>query len=123
MYGAPTDVKIKKLSQSGNDEETSNVAVYQASFTTLTPAMRERLVLGVMKPTEPNSFLRIFIFHIFFSSDRKAYISAAIVGDGLFLLITTTTSVRFGKLEGSLRKIAQSFSAIPAPRSNFNQRK
>lgn len=97
MYGAPTDVKIKKLSQSSSGEDTSNMAVYQASFTTLTPAMRE--------------------------SDRKAYISAAIVGDGLFLLITTTTSVRFGKLDGLLRKVAQSFSAIPAPKSNFNQRK
>lgn len=91
MYGAPTDVKIKKLSQSSSSD------IYQATFTTLTPAMRE--------------------------SDRKAYISASVVGDGLFLLVTTTTAVRFGKLEGSLRKVAESFSAIPAPKSNFNQRK
>jgi len=49
MYGAPTDVKIKKLSQSSSSDDTSKdsgMAVYQASFTTLTPAMRERLVGG-----------------------------------------------------------------------------
>lgn len=91
MYGVPTDVKIKKISQ------TTGAAIYQASFTTLTPAMRE--------------------------SDRKAYISAAVVGNGLFLLVTTTSSVRFGKLEGALRKVADSFSAISAPKSNLNQRK
>ncbi|KAL7550681.1 hypothetical protein ACHAWF_013901, partial [Thalassiosira exigua] len=54
---------------------------------------------------------------------RKAYISAAVVGGGLFLLVTTTTSVRFGKLEQVMRKVADSFTAIPAPKSSFNQRK
>lgn len=54
-YGTPTDVKIKKISQTTNASD----AIYQAKFTTLTPAMRE--------------------------SDRKAFISASVVGDGLFL--------------------------------------
>jgi len=94
MYGVPTDIKIKKTPpQSGSDSTT----VYQASFTALTPAMRE--------------------------SDRKAYISASVVGNGLFLLVTTTTATRFGKLEGTLRKVADSFTAISAPKSNLNPRK
>ena len=38
MYGSPTDVRIKKLSSGGD----GNTALYQATFTTLTPAMRER---------------------------------------------------------------------------------
>lgn len=37
MYGAPTDIRIKRVSIDGG-----NMNVYQASFTTLTPAMRER---------------------------------------------------------------------------------
>ncbi|KAL7530586.1 hypothetical protein ACHAXR_004454 [Thalassiosira sp. AJA248-18] len=94
MYGSPTDIKIKKVPQTNGD---SGTAIYQATFTTLTPAMRE--------------------------SDRKCYIAAAIVGDGLFLLVTATTAVRFGKLEGTLRKVAESFTAIDAPKSNLNQRK
>jgi len=101
MYGAPTDIKIKKIfQQSSSSDETSNASgmtIYQSSFTTLTPAMRE--------------------------SDRKAYISASVAGNGLFLLVTTTTSVRFSKQEGVLRKIADSFSAISAPKSNLNLRK
>lgn len=90
MYGAPTDVKIKKISQS-----ESGMALYLASFTTLTPAMRE--------------------------SDRKAFISASVVGNGLFMLVTSTTSVRFNKLESVLRKVADSFAAIPAPKSSLRK--
>lgn len=90
MYGAPSDVKIKKISQS-----TSGMAVYLVSFTTLTPAMRE--------------------------SNRKAYISASVVGNGLFMLITTTTATRFKKLDDTLRSVADSFSAIPAPKSSLRK--
>ncbi|KAL3776073.1 hypothetical protein ACHAW5_000340 [Stephanodiscus triporus] len=93
MYGSPTDVKIKKIDNTGSD---GGMDIYEASFTTLTPAMRE--------------------------SDRKAYISASVVGNGLFLLVTTTTSARFQKLD-SLRQVADSFLAIPAPKSSLNQRK
>ena len=92
MYGSPTDVRVKKISSASD-----NTAIYQASFTTLTPAMRE--------------------------SDRKAYISASIVGDGLFLLVTTSTAARYKRLESSLKDVAISFSAIPAPVSNMNRRK
>lgn len=94
MYGVPTDIKIKKTPPRSGD---AGAAVYQASFTALTPAMRE--------------------------SDRRAYISAAVAGDGLFLLVTTTTAARFGKLEGTLRAVADSFAAIPAPKSSLNPRK
>ncbi|KAL3792125.1 hypothetical protein HJC23_013399, partial [Cyclotella cryptica] len=90
MYGAPTDIKIKKISQSSN-----GMTVYSASFTCLTPAMRE--------------------------SDRKAYISASVVGNGLFMLVTSTTSTRFTKFERVLRGVAESFTAIPAPRSSFRK--
>ena len=41
MYGSPTDVKIRKL---GNTASDAGVDIYEASFTTLTPAMRERFV-------------------------------------------------------------------------------
>ena len=80
MYGSPTDVRVKKISSSTSD----STAIYQASFTTLTPAMRE--------------------------SDRRAYISASIVGDGLFLLVTSSTSTRFKKVDTSLKDVANSFS-------------
>ena len=71
--------------------------IYVASFTTLTPAMRE--------------------------SDRKAYISASTVGNGLFLLVTSTTAVRFTKLEKSLRAVADSFLAVDAPRTSLRNQK
>eukprot|EP00970_Alexandrium_tamarense_P004285 scaffold715_cov192-Alexandrium_tamarense.AAC.40 len=90
MYGSPTDVRVKKVSQSGG------TAVYLSSFTTLTPAMRE--------------------------SDRKAFISASVVGNGLFLLVTSTTATRFNKLEKSLREVAESFTAIPAPTSTLRKK-
>jgi len=81
MYGSPTDVRVKKISSSSAND---NTAIYQASFTTLTPAMRE--------------------------SDRNAFISASIVGNGLFLLVTQSTAARYKKLDTSLKKVANSFS-------------
>jgi hypothetical protein len=42
MYGAPTDIKIKRISPSN-----SEMVIYLATFTTLTPAMRERSVFDV----------------------------------------------------------------------------
>ncbi|KAL3764084.1 hypothetical protein ACHAWU_003896 [Discostella pseudostelligera] len=91
MYGSPTDVKIKKT-----EESATGAAIYQASFTTLTPAMRE--------------------------SERQAYISANVVGNGLFLLVTSTTAARFRKLD-VLKQVADSFSAVPAPKSSLNRQK
>lgn len=90
MYGSPTDIKIKKV-------QSSSEGLYLATFTTLTPAMRE--------------------------SDRKAYISTSNVGNGLFILVTTSTAVRFAKLDNSLRKVAESFTAIPAPSSSLRKQK
>jgi hypothetical protein len=89
MYGSPTDIKIKKVQ--------SSEGLYLASFTTLTPAMRE--------------------------SDRKAYISTSKVGNGMFILVTTSTAVRFAKLDNSLQRVAESFTAIPAPSSSLRNQK
>lgn len=80
-----------------HENASSEPTIYLATFTTLTPAMRE--------------------------SDRKAFISASSVGNGLFLLITSTTAVRFTKLENSLRQVAESFTAIPAPTSGLRNNK
>lgn len=93
MYGSPTDIRLREVSPGGS----KSPAIYLATFTTLTPAMRE--------------------------SDRKAYISAATVGNGLFLLVTTTTAVRFTKLESSLRRVADSFLAVDAPKTNLRNQK
>jgi hypothetical protein len=56
-------------------------------------------------------------------SDRKAYISASSVGNGLFLLVTSTTAVRFTKLESSLRRVAESFLVVDAPKTNLRNQK
>mmetsp|Transcript_17855 Transcript_17855/g.27125 ORF Transcript_17855/g.27125 Transcript_17855/m.27125 type:complete len:262 (-) Transcript_17855:35-820(-) len=93
MYGSPTDIKLRLVSP----ENSKSPAIYLAVFTTLTPGMRE--------------------------SDRKAYISAKTVGNGLFLLVTTTTAVRFTKLESSLRRVAESFLVVDAPKTNLRNQK
>lgn len=122
MYGSPTDVKIKKI----DSGRVAGMDIYEASFTTLTPAMRERSVghdvffPEILKDNPSHKTLAMYPPPP--SSDRNAYISASIVGDGLFLLVTTTTAARFRKLD-TLRQVADSFSAIPAPKSTLNQRK
>ena len=96
MYGTPTDIKISKVrdggSGSGDDDRSS---IYLASFTTLTPAMRE--------------------------SDRKALIAVSTVGDGVFMLVTGTTAARFKSQEPILRKIADSFVCVEAPKSSLRR--
>ena len=87
-YGAPFDIGIKKLDPSSYTSAPGTV-IYEAKFTTLTPAMRE--------------------------SDRRAYISASVVGDGAFLLVTSTTAPRFKKIEKELRRVADSFACAAAP--------
>lgn len=59
---------------------------------------------------------------LFIKSERQAYISAEVVGNGLFLLVTSTTAARFRKLD-VLKRVADSFSAVPAPKSNLNRQK
>ncbi|KAL7520511.1 hypothetical protein ACHAWX_005232 [Stephanocyclus meneghinianus] len=63
MYGAPTDIKIKKISQS-----TNGMTVYCASFTCLTPAMRERLVWYIS-----NAFTRVPIVAIRYVSEHHIF--------------------------------------------------
>jgi len=74
-YAAPTDVRIKKVVDSN---------LYQATFTTYTPAMRE--------------------------SERKIYLNPQFVGnDKLVVLVVGTTLARFRSKEEMLQKIANSF--------------
>ena len=89
MYGEPTDVKIKKYSPSNE----SQPSIYLANFSTLTPAMRE--------------------------SERNVFISAKIVDDSVYMLVTGTTAPRFKSKEKVLLDVAGSFRAINAPKSSL----
>lgn len=73
--------------------KTLEERLYVVKFTTLTPGMRE--------------------------SDRMAYITVKRVDDGVFILVTATTAARFKKLEPTMKKIAESFEVIPAPKSTL----
>lgn len=90
MYGSPTDVKVRKIDATNGKND-----LYVASFTTLTPAMRE--------------------------SDRKAYISTSIVGGGVFMLVAGTTTSRWKTQEPLLRKTAESFICTEAPKSSLRK--
>ncbi len=92
-YGTPTDVKISKVPLGENEKRNSTL--YQATFVTLTPAMRE--------------------------SDRKVYISTKVIGNGVFMLVTGTTLPRFKGQEKTLRKVADSFECVEAPKSSFRR--
>mmetsp|Transcript_14733 Transcript_14733/g.21043 ORF Transcript_14733/g.21043 Transcript_14733/m.21043 type:complete len:337 (+) Transcript_14733:57-1067(+) len=94
MYGTPTDVKVKRVKvQEGQGE--SGKALYIANFTTLTPSMRE--------------------------SERKAFIAASVVGDGVFMLVASTTSARFKGQESLLRQVVDSFDCVQAPKSSLRR--
>eukprot|EP00978_Attheya_sp_CCMP212_P048911 scaffold593155_cov47-Attheya_sp.AAC.2 len=73
--------------------KTLEEGLYVVKFTTLTPGMRE--------------------------SDRMAYLTVKRVDDGVFILVTATTAARFKKLEPTMKKIAESFEVIPAPKSTL----
>ena len=88
-YGSPIDVKIKKIT----DGSRPGYGLYSAAFTTFTPGGRE--------------------------SERMIYISTAIVGNGVFMLVTGSTAPRFRKQEAALRKIADSFTCVAAPKSSL----
>lgn len=90
MYGTPTDIKISKIRENDNGS-----VVYVATFTTLTPAMRE--------------------------SDRKALISASSVGNGVFMLVSGTTLARFKSQESLLNKVADSFVCVEAPKTSLRR--
>jgi hypothetical protein len=97
MYGTPTDIKVTKVrdNNGSGSSNNSNTSVYAATFTTLTPAMRE--------------------------SDRKVLISVSSVGNGLFMLVTGTTAARFKSQEGLLNKVADSFVCVEAPKSSLRR--
>ena len=88
-YGQPIDIKVKRVS----DYSREGYGLYTASFTTFTPGSRE--------------------------SERMIYITTAIVGNGVFMLISGSTAPRFRKQQASLRKIAESFSCVAAPKSSL----
>lgn len=89
-YGVPTDTKVKKVADASMGD---GMGLYIASFTALTPGGRE--------------------------SDRQVYISTKICNGGVFMLVTGTTANRFKKLEPTLRRIAESFSVVAAPKSSL----
>ena len=82
MYGAPTSVKVKAIAD--------DASLYQLSFTTLTPGMRE--------------------------SDRKYFVKVRNVSNTLVLLLVGTTANRFSGQEGVMQKVAQSFQVAQAPK-------
>lgn len=88
-YGSPIDIKIKKIA----DAPRAGYGLYSAAFTTFTPGGRE--------------------------SERMVYISTALVGNGVFMLVTGSTAPRFRKQEAALRKIADSFTCVAAPKSSL----
>lgn len=90
MYGVPTDIKVSKIRESEGKS-----SIWLATFTTLTPAMRE--------------------------SDRKVLISASSVGGGVFMLVSGTTVARFKSQEALLNKVADSFVCVEAPKSNLRR--
>lgn len=89
MYGLPTGIKVSKIHHDSN----SQIDLYALTFTTMTPAMRE--------------------------SDRKVYVSTKIIGNGVYMLVTGTTVARFKGQEPLLRKVAESFECIEAPKSQI----
>ena len=96
MYGTPTDVKVSKVESSSSSKNVNvNSSLYVLTFTTLTPGMRE--------------------------IDRKAYVSTKIIGDGVYMLVVGTALSRFKGQEGLLRKVADSFEIVEAPKSNFRR--
>jgi hypothetical protein len=54
-------------------------------------------------------------------SERKAYITVSIVGNGVFMLITSSTGARFKTQEPLLRRIGDSFSCVEAPKSKLRR--
>ena len=90
-YGAPIDIKVKRVTPA----EEENI-IYGVTFTTYTPAMRE-------------SERQVWI------QPKQVY------GDTLVSLIVGTTRARFASQEKQFTKIIQSYSAIAAPESKFRR--
>ena len=96
-YGAPVDIKVKRVPTTANDEASEGAKTFVVTFTTYTPAMRE--------------------------SERQLLIQPKqVYGDTLVLLIVGTTRARFASQEKQFAKIIQSYSAIAAPESNLRRR-
>ena len=87
-YGAPTDVKVQQV-------EEGNSVLWLATFTTLTPGLRE--------------------------SDRRVFLKCYNAGRGTWLvLVCGTTLLRFGKQEKELRKAVDSFQVVATPNTRLN---
>ena len=93
MYGAPSSIKVKAAAATDNGSSSSSgvVDLYTLSFTTLTPGMRE--------------------------SDRKYYVAARTMGESLVLLLVGTTAARFSSQEPLMRKVAESWQVVAAPKT------
>jgi hypothetical protein len=101
-YGSPTDIKLSSFRQANDVTSTPSTTspinndVYQVTFTTLTPGMRE--------------------------SERKILINCKWCDkDTLVMLLVGTTRVRFPSQMKVLTDISNSFMAFDAPRTNFRK--
>jgi hypothetical protein len=85
-YGAPSDIIITPIIDD---------TLFKASFTSLTPAMRE--------------------------SERRAYIATRRMGDSVVMLVTGSTTPRFNKKEEELRRVAESFQVVASPKTSMTK--
>jgi hypothetical protein len=92
-YGLPTGIQVKAVSTPLSSDVTTSdnnvVPLFQLSFTTLTPGMRE--------------------------SERLYYVAVQSIRNTLVLLLVGTTANRFSRQKDVLRAVAQSWQVIPAP--------
>ena len=93
-YGSPTDLKVTQQEQQGDG---NNDLLFTATFTTLTPGLRE--------------------------SDRRILLQCVPVGTNnkngntstVLVLVAGTTLQRFSKQEGKLRALVESLRVTPTP--------
>jgi hypothetical protein len=99
-YGSPTDIKFSSLRQPNDANTTASTIIpnknilYQVTFTTLTPGMRE--------------------------SERKIFINCQWCdNETLVMLLVGTTRIRFSSQARILTEILNSFLAFDAPRTEL----
>lgn len=97
MYGAPSGVRVKRVAGGGDDDD-DDPQLFQLSFTTLTPGMRE--------------------------SDRRYYVAVRELetSDALFLLLVGSTAPRFAGQKELMRTVARSWRVTAAPPQRTSRR-
>lgn len=87
-YGAPSDIKVKPVADTSTTEGTT---LYQLTFTSLTPSLRE--------------------------SDRTYYVSVQSLDQALVLLLVGSTAARVRAQQAQMRQVADSWQVVAAPRT------